>query len=515
MWILLKAPNYQHLFTHTINVSRTDRSGTDFQNADHGADRKHFSEDCGRQLCDPRMMKGYLTVFLSLSLSILSGVILTLTTLAIRNGQRLRMECIADVSMNSTLAEFEKTLHDRYGILYVDLSYQEAQPSLQNMERRLQYYLSENIALFQNRDLWGNLALKQVVISDVRTAADDQGGSMKSQAVQYVEDCGIRREETEMLLSSDNVLHRGQGDTMGTWSALMEVIAGMELPVIQNEQGEWEEVPLSNPADRVYGLSGSDVLFLVGAPTDCIPVGKIRKENYLSGRDSSDRMAEQNKAADTGQFIAYLFEMMGNYRSGKEDGLLKYQLEYIAKGKESDYENLQTVVEELVRIRFAVNTEAAFADGGMVSEAMELAQELQAVSLKPAFLQPVAESMLYACAYLEALSEVKTLLEGGRVSFQMESLVIRPSMISEAEIQGGQSISFGISYEQYLACMIYELPEKVRNYRAMDIMEMDIRLLTGNTGFVMDCCVERFRAQIQAAGSVRGNYLIDRTYGYY
>ena len=91
------------------------------------------------------MMKGYLTVFLSLSLSILSGV-----------------------------------------IFYVDLSYQEAQPSLQNMERRLQYYLSENIVLFQNSDLWGNLALKNVVVNDVQTAADGYGGSMKNQAVQYI-----------------------------------------------------------------------------------------------------------------------------------------------------------------------------------------------------------------------------------------------------------------------------------------------------------------------------------------
>ena len=49
----------------------------------------------------------------------------------------------------------------------------------------------------------------------------------------------------------------------------------------------------------------------------------------------------------------------------------------------------------------------------------------------------------------------------------------------------------------------------------MDITEMDIRMLTGNTGFAMDGCVEQFRAQIQAAGSVHGNYLIDRTYGYY
>lgn len=462
------------------------------------------------------MMKGYLTVFLSLSLSILSGVILTLTALAIRNGQRLRMECIADISMNSALAEFEKTLHDRYGLFYVDLSYQEAKPSLQNMERRLQYYLSENIALFQNSDLWGNLALKNVVVNDVQTAADGHGGSMKNQAVQFIEDCGIHREETEILSSGDSILGTGQEDAMGAWCALMEEIAGMELPLIQNDKGEWEEVPLSNPADRAYGFTGSDVLFLVGAPIDRIPVGKIRKEDYLSGRDSGDRSDLQGqKEADTGQFIAYLFEMMGNYRSGREDGLLKYQLEYIAEGKGSDYENLQAVVEKLTGIRFAVNAEAVFSDGDLVSEAAGLAEGLQAVSLNPAFLKPVTESILYACAYLEALSEVKVLLEGGRVSLRKERWVIRPAMIAEAEIQRGQNISSGISYEQYLAGMISALPEKERNYRVMDIMEMDIRMLTGNTGFAMDCCVERFRAQIQAAGSVRGNYLIDRTYGYY
>ena len=156
-----------------------------------------------------------------------------------------------------------------------------------------------------------------------------------------------------------------------------------------------------------------------------------------------------------------------------------------------------------------------FSDGDLVSEAAGLAEGLQAVSLNPAFLKPVTESILYACAYLEALSEVKVLLEGGRVSLGKESWVIRPAMIAEAGIQGGQNISSGISYEQYLAGMISALTEKERNYRAIDIMEMDIRMLTGNTGFAMDCCVERFRAQIQAAGSVRGNYLIDRTYGYY
>ena len=49
----------------------------------------------------------------------------------------------------------------------------------------------------------------------MQTAADGYGGSMKNQAVQYVEDCGIHREETEMLSSVDSILGIGQEDAVG------------------------------------------------------------------------------------------------------------------------------------------------------------------------------------------------------------------------------------------------------------------------------------------------------------
>lgn len=49
----------------------------------------------------------------------------------------------------------------------------------------------------------------------------------------------------------------------------------------------------------------------------------------------------------------------------------------------------------------------------------------------------------------------------------------------------------------------------------MDVMEMDIRYLTGNPLFSMDWCVERFTADIMAQGGWNYEYALTRTYGYY
>ena len=85
------------------------------------------------------MMKGYLTVFLSLSLSILTGFILLLTGNAIRNTVKVRYECAVDTGMNAVLSEFHAKLLERYDLIYVDASYLEKQPSVLHVEDRLRY----------------------------------------------------------------------------------------------------------------------------------------------------------------------------------------------------------------------------------------------------------------------------------------------------------------------------------------------------------------------------------------
>ena len=178
------------------------------------------------------MMKGYLTVFLSLSLSILIGFVLFLTGSSIKNAGKVRLEIASDIGMNSVLAEFHKVLHDRYALLYVDLSYLNKEPSISNMESRLHFYLSRNIDSCREDEPWGDVELKEVNITEIITAVEGNGNSMKHQAVKYIQDSGIQRREADVCGYLEMAGRLDERDIMEEWSMLQETIAGMELPQV-------------------------------------------------------------------------------------------------------------------------------------------------------------------------------------------------------------------------------------------------------------------------------------------
>lgn len=461
------------------------------------------------------MMRGYLTVFLSLSLSALIGFVLVLTGNAVRNGGKVRFECAADIGMNSVLAEFSTALQERYDLFYIDASYLGREPSVSNIEERLDFYISRNLSGGPDRKSWINVELKKVAISEVAVASEGAGASMKYQAVRYIQDSGIRREEAEIFSYLQNIGSLDGRDAMGEWSALQEQIAGIELPRILDEQGKLREVPLGNPADRIYGMTGSDILYLLNLDMDGVGAGRIRKSDYISGRNSENVGKSCGKESDDKLFLTYLFEKMGNYREVRKDGVLLFQMEYIACGEPSDYENLKAVADRLVKWRFAVNAGAVLENGRLYGEASALAMSLQAVQLKEEFHLPVTLSILYACAYLESLSEVQALLGGGSVPLEKSSFSTGTEQVISGEFLSGIKTGGGLDYKQYLACMIMLLSGEERNLRSMDIMEMDIRSLTGNPHFSMDFCVEKYCAQLEAKGIMGDNYALTRTYGYY
>ncbi len=462
-------------------------------------------------------MKGYLTVFLSLSLSLLTGFLLFLVGNAVNNAWKIRLEGITDIGMNSILGEYEITLQERYGLFYVDTSYRQKSPSLQNMEERLAFYITENLMKKDEAGPWGSMLLTDVSITEAVSAASGKGKSMKRQAVEYVHDCGLAEENNDLWSESGELYFPEAGAAEEEWRNLMEQIAEMELPKIQNESGQWEDVLLENPADGIFAMMGSDVLYLTGADMNRISIGQIQKDDYISSRRlTNDAEAEKVIAdSDTGQFLIYLSEKMGNYRQVRPDSLLQFQLEYIAKGEASDYENLREVVRQLIRWRFAINVLYAMNDAGLYGEASEAAQMIAVVQLNPAFGEPVTKSILYACAYLESIRDVRCLLEGGRVPIQKSGFVTRIENVLTREVVEGECGDAGFSYEEYLLYMVYLLPENKRNLRVMDIMEMDVRNITGNAYFTMDYCIERYTAEILAKGNAGNNYRIYRTYGYY
>lgn len=463
------------------------------------------------------MKKGYLTVFLAMSLGFLTAFILMLTAGAVYNAEKLRLECAADTGMNAVLSEFHRGLYDRYGLLYVDAAYRGEAPLLSNVEQRLQYYIEQNTAAVLERKYapWGKLSEVRAAVTGVQTAAYGNGASMRHQAVLYAEDTGLRREEEKVFSCRAEIEALQAAQPMEAFDAVMAELSAIELPRILNEKGILEEVPLANPADWVYGLTGSDALYLAEAElTECSPVS-VELDKVLSHRERLIEEQEQGREfrREEELFFSFLFEKMSYYRGAKPGTLLTAQIEYLICGENSDFKNMSGVADKLLRIRFADNLRLALQDEGLRGQALGAADKLQAVSLKQELRKPVAVSILYACAFLETIGDLRTIYDGGRIPIQKGS-----HQMSVEKVLGGSRYKTadqaGFSYSDYLAAMLLLVQEEELNLKVMDLMEMDIRFRDGESGFHMDYCIERLEGEITACGS-RTTFHVKRKYGYF
>ena len=201
-----------------------------------------------------------------------------------------------------------------------------------------------------------------------------------------------------------------------------------------------------------------------------------------------------------------------------EKSLLKYQIEYILAGKDTDWQNLEYVAKRLLRWREAANVIYILTDSAKIAEAEAMALALTAVALCPELAEPVKYTILFAWAYLESLQDVKTLLAGGRVPICKTSadwktgidgiMNVKDSLTPD---EGGR----GLNYEEYLRIMLFLQEQDSRTLRAMDIMEMDIRRTAGNARFRLDACFDTYQAELSATSGFGYSCEMSRRYGFY
>ena len=455
------------------------------------------------------MMKGYLTTFLALSLSIFIGFILLLTQGALRNGEKVRLECAVNTAMNATLGEYHIGLFETYDLLYVDTSYLVHAPCKEHLAERLRYYIKGNLQI-----PWGWISLDNVEITALETAAADFGSSMRNQAITYIHDKG-ENHQWQVLPYIEVLRLLDGGDPLAEWNGLMESIAGMELPKIQNEEGIWEEVPLLNPADAIFSLSGSDIFYLAKVDLKKVSANRVHLENYISHRQPENTgSVNRTYIQDENAYLNYLSEKFGNFHNPASESLLSCQLEYIVCGKASDRENVYEVGKRLFRMRFTDNVSCAFSDGHLRAEAELLVDTLQAVQLNPTFREPVVKSILYACAFLETVNDIRNLYHGKTVPITKSSHNMSiESVLSGTTYEGDGGE--GLSYQEYLAGMLLLLDEKQLNLKVMDLMEMEMRKRDGNEQFSMDWCVERYEFEVSSKNNFGDMWNMKRKCGYF
>ena len=478
------------------------------------------------------MRKGYITVFLTLSLTLILSLVFTLIEGARISAVRMKFECVADIGMNSILAEFHRELLEQYDLLFVDMSYGGAYADIGNTEEHLRNYMQKNLRPEAEQLRFGNIRdflamdVGKVHIGQYSIASDDGGSVLKRQVTDYMADypTGAILEKVSLGVSELENYGLETRDIEGERLSYEAQIDEIGLPVQEVEEGVYEEVPLNNPADIANATRSSGVLNLVLENPAQASSMKVTLDDYISHRSlmrGTGVCAEAVQVSGEPSelvFQAYLFEKCGYYGKEMDKSLLKYQIEYMLAGKDTDWQNLEYTAKRLLRWREVANVLYILTDSAKIAEAEAMALALTAVALCPALAEPVKYTILFAWAYVESLQDVKTLLAGGRVPIYKTSADWKTGINSITNVRGSlaeDSGGRGLNYEEYLRIMLFLQNENTRTFRAMDIMEMDIRRTAGNARFRMDACFDTYQADLSVSSGFGYSYEMCRCYGFY
>ncbi len=481
---------------------------------------------------------GYLTIYLSLIFGIILSLLLALVEGAAISAARLQSELVADIGLDSVFAEYHRELWEQYELFFIDESYGSQRGSLDKVQAHLENYISYNAQPQTGQNFYYHhnfLELKSdyLNIDAVSFATDGQGEVLKAQAIDCMKDLyGVN-----YLAEIRNQLQKVTESSLTTFEVEKE---------IRDKRREFEERLEQTQDGEVSGESGGLGIFSYQDITDCIDaiLGKgilyrvieepqelsnvaIEKEDYVS-----ERMSEGNVNQGCGLpsdidspygiddeilFGEYLLKHCGSYTKPKEESLMAYQLEYILCGRSSDVANLRTTAEALIGLRGASNLIYLMSDKEKKLEA-ELVATVVCVLLGVDAIEPLKYLLLVLWAYVEAIYDVKILFAGGGVplfksddSWHYDLMgILEGAFGDEEELEELE----GLEYEDYLRLLLLVSNKENKAARAMDIMEMDIRLTTGNEAFRMDRCIDYIKVTFGFEGSRGENFVFSRSMRY-
>ena len=462
---------------------------------------------------------GYLTVYLAL----IMGVMVTLSLVLIEgvrlNTLQLETECIADIGMDSTLAEYHRELFKKYNILALDSSYGTKTVGRVNVQNRLKFYLDKNMVCdaedrfpilkgYLYKDFL-KLSLEKAEIDEIQILTDENGRVFRNEAVRAVKD-DLGLTAFEELGEWMRVIEKYQLDKRDIEAEKREAdrkIASYEGQRIQINEEEWETVWFENPTDVIENRRNRGILSQVLGEETAVSEKSINDEHLIYNRMKAGKINSGNSAkpaADTALdrfwFNEYLMRYMGCFMNEKEKDVLDYEVEYVIAGQSSDAANLKSVFHRITAIREAANVVYLYSDSVKCSEAEIAALGLSFVTLMPEMKDVIKTAILLGWAYAESIYDMKILTRGGRVPLIKTSEnwhysltnVLKDMWEDPNDIEGRA----GLGYKDYLRVLLMLADNAEMTGRAMNIVEANLRMTPGNTAFRLDGCFTKLKAVI-------------------
>lgn len=202
------------------------------------------------------------------------------------------------------------------------------------------------------------------------------------------------------------------------------------------------------------------------------------------------------------KYIIGYIEDHFHFFKGKPDGeesaptALEYEMEYIINGKDSDAKNIKGVFARIFHLRFLVNYTYARREKSLWEEAGLIAGGAAGQDGLPGDRKAGRLYLIGAAAYAQTVVDMKRLMAGKKVEMQpsddtwMVSFENFSQLLQNANVAGGSSGD--LAYEDYLKYFLMsEGLSRIRCYRMMDIMQMNVRL--SEKDFLMEDSLFSFR----------------------
>lgn len=430
--------------------------------------------------------------------------------------QRFLVEQSTEAGMFSLFSEFETHLLEKYDLFYFDTSFQSGKENTDEICRHLWTFINGNLTTTTGNNLY-DLELSGVNAHSFVRATDKNGLVFYRQAIE------IMKQKTGASFAEDWILEDLFDKNLQDNSEKFEDDCKKYQNVVKNYEDEDEEID-----GEAYAWDGAWKGFFssMALPKDIVLSGNgVNLENTPSHRElsvgSGQVLGNENEILQKQWFISYLCEyfsqaqeMFQEEAEESEKSYLDYQMEYVVGGKQSDRENLEAVIQQLLLLREGTNYTFLLAHPNLNKKAETLSNLLVGITGNAALIKALKHLILLSWAYGESLVEVRQLLSGQELSLLKTeddwqvSLSGLLAMLGNPAIYDEQkSAQQGLDYEDFLRILLSRLSAETLAMRSLDIIEGELQLDCEKIH--MDHCIEQLTAQVWIK-----DFYIERTYAY-
>lgn len=485
------------------------------------------------------MRKGSITLYLCLILGCMLSLICAGLFSARHATARVVLSSAAEQGMFSLFSRYDRTLFDDYGILAIDGGYGGAQlklGALQNEAEEIVEFLTGNSSDLAGPSNLMHFSMERGEVTGYMLLTDQNGAVLQEQIQSALigkitaSVLQSRKEQLTGNLSTFRELEK-KGESIDVDEVEKEyrdlqqeeTTETVTSLLVENTSGEIIQTERENPIEMILGLRKLGVLNLV------IPKGRTVSPATIEDHTVSNRTlqkgmgivpADETGLKDKALILEYLMGFFDDFTEAKEEVTsgLKYQVEYAVGGKDSDQENLKSVLNQLLAVREASNYVYLLQDSVKQKEVLAMASSICALLCIPAAEPVVAEMLRFCWAFGESVLDLRVLLKGGKIPLvkTKESWQLSLNMLShiQEELTEEHSSEDGLDYQWYLRMLLALKDEKELTYSVMDLIEHTIRKKEGREEFRLDNCLVSMKILFRARQDNLFVMEAERSYNY-